>query len=73
MKEIFVIHENQEIIAARDTMDHAIAACMQRMAICGYLCKEFGYSNECTYIIYLDDEHDEQVMYIKKTTFKEGI
>ena len=72
MKEIFVIHENQDIIAARDTMEHAIAACIQLMAIRGYLCQEFGYGDDVSYITYLDIK-DIRTMYIEKTSYKEGI
>lgn len=74
MKEIFVIHENNEIITARDTMNHAITASIQRLTICGYLCEEFLYDEEVTVITYRDlNEHETRTMFIEKTNFKEGI
>ena len=74
MKNIYVIHENGEIITARDTMNHAIAAAMNRLSICGYLCEDFDYGDTVTVIYYRDfDTHETNIMYIEVTNFKEGI
>ena len=74
MKSIFVIHENGEIIAARDTMNNAIAAAMNRITICGYLCEGFEYDESLTLIDYRDlDAHETRTMVIQETNFKEGI
>lgn len=74
MKYIFVIHEGDEIIATRDTMNNAVAACMNRMTICGYLCEGFAYSEEVTLIDYRDmPEHTTRTMVIERVCYKEGI
>lgn len=74
MKSIFVIHENGEIITARDTMNHAIAAAINRLSICGYLCEGFDYGDTVTVIYYRDlDTHEANFMYIEVTTLKEGV
>jgi hypothetical protein len=74
MKSIFVIHENGEIITARDTMNHAIAAAMNRLSICGYLCEGFVYGDTITAIYYRNPNTNEvNFMYIEATTLKEGV
>jgi hypothetical protein len=74
MKKIFVVHENQDIICARDSMDNAIAAAINRMAISGCLCEEFRYSGDITTITYrVLNEHETYTMYIEATIFEEGI
>lgn len=74
MKQIFVIRENEEIITARDTMNNAIAAAMNRLAVCGYLCEGFDYNETVTIIEYRDlDAHETRTMLIEATNYKEGI
>jgi len=74
MKSIYIITENDEIITARDTMNNAIAAAMNRIAICGYLCEGFEYDESLTLIDYRDlNAHETRTMLIQKTNFKEGI
>lgn len=74
MKSIYVITENNEIITARDTMNNAIAAAMNRITICGYLCEGFEYDESLTLIDYRDlDAHETRTMVIQETNFKEGI
>lgn len=74
MKQIFVIRENEEIITARDTMNNAIAAAMNRIAICGYLCEGFDYDETVTIIEYRDlDAHETRAMVIEEINYKEGI
>lgn len=74
MKQIYIIHEGSEILTARDTMDNAIAAAMNRLAICGYTCEEFSYDESLTIIMYRDHHaHETRTMLIEQTNFKEGI
>jgi len=74
MKSIYIITENNEIITARDTMNNAIAAVMNRIAICGYLCEGFEYDESLTLIDYRDlNAHETRTMLIQETNFKEGI
>lgn len=74
MKNIFVTHENGEIITARDTMNHAIAAAMNRLSICGYLCEGFVYGDTITAIYYRNPNTNEvNFMYIEAITLKEGV
>lgn len=74
MKRIYVITENDEIITARDTMNNAVAAAMNRIAICGYLCESFDYDEALTAIQYRDtNAHETRVMFIQETNFKEGV
>ena len=74
MKSIYIITENNEVITARDTMNNAVAAAMNRIAICGYLCEGFDYDESLTAIQYRDlDTHETRVMFIQETNFKEGI
>ena len=74
MKSIYVITENDEIITARDTMNNAVAAAMNRLAICGYLCEGFEYDESLTLIDYRDLEaHETRTMLIQETNLKEGI
>lgn len=74
MKKIFVITEGTEIITSRDTMDHAIAAAIRRIAICGYLLEEFIYDECLTIIQYRDlDLHETREMIIQEVNFKEGV
>lgn len=74
MKSIYIITENDEIITARDTMNNAIAAAMNRIAICGYLCEGFEYDESLTLIDYRDlNAHETRTMLIQETNFKEGI
>lgn len=74
MKSIYIITENNEVITARDTMNNAVAAAMNRIAICGYLCEGFDYDESLTAIQYRDlDAHETRVMFIQETNFKEGI
>lgn len=74
MKDIFVIHENGEIITARDTMSNAIAAGITRIGLCGYTCESFDYGEFCTVISYRDyDAQETRTMFIEGTTFKEGV
>lgn len=74
MKSIYVITEGTEVITARDTMDNAIAAAMNRIAICGYLCKGFNYDETLTIIQYYDfDANEKRIMLIQEANFKEGI
>ena len=74
MKQIFVIRDGEEIITVRDSMNNAVAACMNRMAICGYLCEGFQYSEELTLIAYRDvTEHVGHTMVIEAVNYKEGI
>ena len=74
MKSIYIITENNEVITARDTMNNAIAAAMNRIAICGYLCEGFEYDESLTLIEYRDlNAHETRTMLIQETNFKEGI
>ena len=74
MKSIYIITENNEVITARDTMNNAIAAAMNRIAICGYLCEGFEYDESLTLIDYRDlNAHETRTMLIQETNFKEGI
>lgn len=74
MKKIYIIREDNEIITARDTMNNAIAAAMNRMAICGYLCEGFDYDEAVTTIEYRDlNAHETCIMVIEETNYKEGI
>ena len=74
MKAIYVITENNEVITARDTMNNAIAACMNRIAICGYLCEGFEYDESLTLIDYRDlNAHETRTMLIQATNFHEGV
>ena len=74
MKAIYVITEGNEVITARDTMNNAVAAAMNRLAICGYLCEEFDYDESLTAIQYRDLEaHETRVMFIQETTLSEGV
>lgn len=69
MKSIFVIREGEEIIAARNTMDHAIAACMNRISICGLLCNGFVYGEDETIIEF----GHMRTMVIERVLFRERI
>lgn len=74
MKSIYIITENNKVITARDTMNNAIAAAMNRITICGYLCEGFDYDESLTAIQYRDfDAHETRTMLIQETNFKEGI
>ena len=74
MKAIYVITENNEVITARDTINNAIAAAMNRIAICGYLCEGFEYDESLTIIDYRDTgAHETRTMLIQETNLKEGI
>jgi len=74
MKSIYIITENNEVITARDTMNNAVAAAMNRIAICGYLCEGFEYDESLTIIDYRDlNAHETRTMLIQETNFKEGI
>lgn len=74
MKTIYIITEGNEIITARDTMNNAIAAAMNRIAICGYICEGFEYDESLTLIDYRDlDTHETRTMLIQKATFREGV
>ena len=73
MKRIYVIHENDEIILACETMEAAIAACINRIAICGYVCEGFDYGDSCTMFIYRDITANEvRAMFVDRVNFKEG-
>ena len=74
MKKIYIIREENEIITARDTMNNAIAAAMNRLAICGYLCEGFDYDETVTIIEYRDvTARETRIMVIEETNYKEGI
>lgn len=74
MKQIYVIYEDGEIIAARDTMDNAIAACMNRLSICGYSVTQFVYDDIVTVISYRDGvTPEEHTVFIEETGYKEGV
>ena len=74
MKKIYIIREDNEIITARDTMNNAIAASMNRFAICGYLCEDFDYDETVTIINYRDlSAHETRIMVIEEINYKEGI
>ena len=74
MKKIYVIRENEEIITARGTMNNAIAAAMNRLVICGYLCEDFDYDETVTIINYRDlSAHETRIMVIEEINYKEGI
>lgn len=74
MKSIYIITENNEVITARDTMNNAVAAAMNRIAICGYLCEGFEYDESLTIIDYRDlNAYETRTMLIQETNFKEGI
>ena len=74
MKNIYVIHEDSEIITARDTMNNAIVAAMNRMAICGYLCESFDYDESITIIEYRDlSANERRIMVIEEISYREGI
>jgi len=74
MKAIYVITEDNEVITARDTMNNAIAAAMNRLAICGYLCEGFDYDESLTLIEYRDTSaHETRTMLIQETTLCEGV
>ena len=74
MKKIYIIREDNEIITARDTMNNAIAAAMNRLAICGYLCEGFDYDETVTIIEYRDlNAHETRIMVIEEINYKEGI
>ena len=74
MKAIYVITENNEVITARDTMNNAVVAAMNRIAICGYLCEGFDYDESLTLIEYRDTSaHETHTMLIQETTYHEGV
>lgn len=73
MKQIYVIYEYGEIITARDSMDNAIAACMNRFSICGYICTKFVYDDIVTVISYRNGvTPEEHIVFIQETSYKEG-
>lgn len=73
MNKIFVIREGEEIITARDTMNNAIAAAMNRIAICGYLCEGFDYDETVAVIEYHDfNAHGTHTMVIEEVSYREG-
>lgn len=74
MKAIYVITEDNEVITARDTMNNAIAAAMNRISVCGYLCEGFEYDESLTLIDYRDlTAHETRTMLIQETNFHEGV
>ena len=74
MNKIFVIREEEEVITARDTMNNAIAAAMNRIAICGYLCEGFDYDEAVTVIEYRDiNAHETRTMVIEEVSYREGV
>ena len=74
MKAIYVITEGNEVITARDTMNNAVAAAMNRIAICGYLCERFDYDESLTFIEYRDTSaHETRTMLIQETNLHEGV
>ena len=74
MKKIYIIREENEVITARDTMNNAIAAATNRIAICGYLCEGFDYGEAVTIIDYRDlSAHETHIMVIEEINYKEGI
>ena len=74
MKKIYIIREDNEIITARDTMNNAITAAMNRLVICGYLCEGFDYDETVTIIEYRDlNAHETRIMVIEEINYKEGI
>lgn len=74
MKNIYVIVEDNEVLAARNSMDEAIAAAINRMAICGYLCDRFNYADDMTAIQFYDSiDHNNRVMFIQEVQLKEGV
>ena len=74
MKAIYVITEDNEVITARDTMNNAIAAAMNRLTICGYLCELLDYDESLTLIEYRDTSaHETRTMFIQETTYHEGV
>jgi hypothetical protein len=74
MKSIYVITENNEVITARDSMNNAVAAAMNRLAICGYLCEGFEYDESLTIIDYRDTgAHETRTMLIQETNLREGV
>ncbi len=74
MKIIYVITEGNEVITARNTMNNAVAAAMNRIAICGYLCEGFEYHGSLTIIDYRDTSaHETRTMLIQETALHEGV
>ena len=74
MKAIYIITEGNEVITARDSMNNAIAAAMNRLAICGYLCEGFEYDESLTIIDYRDTgTHETRTMLIQETNLREGV
>lgn len=74
MKQIYIIREENKVITARDTMNNAIAAAMNRIAICGYLCEGFDYDETVIIIEYRDlGAHETRIMVIEEINYKEGI
>lgn len=74
MKKIYIIREENEVITARDTMNNAIAAAINRITICGYLCEGFDYDEAVTIIEYRDlTAHETRIMVIEEINYKEGI
>lgn len=74
MQKIYIIREENEVITARDTMNNAIAAAMNRIAICSYLCEGFDYDEAVTIIEYRDlNAHETRIMVIEEINYKEGI
>lgn len=74
LQNIYVIRENDENITSRDTMENAVAAAINRMVICGYLCEGIDYDENVTIISYRDlSAHVSRVMFVEAVRFKEGI
>ena len=74
MNKIFVIREEEEVITARNTMNNAIAACINRMVICGYTCEGIDYDEHVTLIIYRNHAmHETRTMVIEEVHYREGI
>ena len=74
MNKIFVIREEEEVITARDTMNNAIAACVNRMVICGYTCESIDCYEHVTLIAYRDHTANEtRTMIIEEVSYREGV
>lgn len=69
---IYVVHEENEIICARATIEQAIAACMTRLVICEYSFIGIERNENFTEVHY-QTSNGAHTMYIEETFFKNGI
>lgn len=71
MKFIYIIRDGEENLTAYSSMTAGVTAAINRLVICGYMCRKICFGEYITKITYTNDYEQESTMFVEKVRLHE--